>query len=257
MEIRPAPAALLFDLDDTLIPEADLLAAAYRAAAQAIFGAGEAAQQAGRVRAAARSFWQAHVPTPRFCERIHVGPSDGLSADFNGAGAQLAKLRAFISTYRAHAFDGAVPEPRRNLQSAAVREAWWKARMGLQGVFPGAVELLTALRASGRYRMALVTNGASDFQRRKAAATGIARYFDAIIVASDVGAAKPSPQPFRAALDALGVRAREAVMIGNDRARDLDGAHRLGIGTLWVQPHTRPAAGAITDLAEVPALIGC
>ena len=261
-----APTALLFDLDDTLIPEASVLAGAYHAVARAIHGDSASAAQAGDVRLAAHRFWEANVPAPEFCAHLHIGPSDGLSSEFTGTDPQLAAVRAFIPEYRTHAFEAAVtatPDGRGHAlveadegHSDGLREVWWQARMQLQTVFPGARELLTQLRDSGRYRMAVVTNGTSDFQRRKLAATGLERFFDAVIVAGDVGAAKPCAEPFQAALAALGVPAQSAVMIGNDRTRDIDGARRFGIGGLWVQPHEHPEPGAITDLAQLPALLG-
>lgn len=104
--------------------------------------------------------------------------------------------------------------------------------------------------------MALVTNGSPAVQRSKVAASGLERYFKAVVVSGDVGAGKPDPRPFRAALDALGVAATDAVMVGNSLERDIAGAQALGIRAVWVNRdaaaagNTRPDA-TVTALSEL------
>jgi putative hydrolase of the HAD superfamily len=256
MTAHARPTAILFDLDETLIPETRPLAEAYLAVARAVWGPGATEAQAQAVRAAAREFWEAHSPHREYLERVHIGPSDGLSSDFAGDAAELGDLRAFLPRYRAHAFDAALPagsEPGGGTPVDLLRDAWWSARMGTQTVYPGAHELLDTLR--GSYKLALVTNGASDFQRQKIEHTDMGRRFDAIIVAGDIGSGKPNPDPFLAALRALDVTPAQAVMIGNDQARDIAGAQALGIRTIWVQPGDLSQREAVTDLSEIVALL--
>jgi len=249
---RTPVRAVLFDLDDTLIPETTPLAQAYQAVANALWGADATAEQGQAVRAAAREFWDAHAPHAAYRERVHAGPSDGLSSTFDGPGQELSDLREFLPTYRAHAFDASLPQGYEGAPDQ-LREIWLSARMGSQGVFPGAHELLDQLR--GSYRLALVTNGTSDFQRRKVEQTGMAGRFDAVVVSGDLGTGKPHPEPFLAALEALGVNAEQAVMVGNDEARDIAGAGALGIRTIWVQPGDPSRVDAVTDLSRIPELL--
>jgi putative hydrolase of the HAD superfamily len=183
---------------------------------------------------------------------VDAGPSDGLSSAFEGPGQELADLREFLPSYREHAFDAVLP-PGFQGARAELPEIWLSARMRNQDVYPGAHELLDALR--GSYRLALVTNGTSDFQRHKVEHTGMAGRFDAIIVSGDLGIGKPHAEPFLAALKALDVSAQEAVMVGNDRARDIAGAQALGIRTIWTAPGESPQSGAVTDLARIPELL--
>jgi putative hydrolase of the HAD superfamily len=249
---KPTLRAVLFDLDETLIPETRPLIAAYHAVAKSVWGPDVSEQQTGSVRAASRAFWEAHSPHQAYTKRVHVGPSDGLSSGFAGPGPELADLREFLPSYHAHAFDTALP-PDYQGASDQLRGLWWDARMRTQGVYPGAYELLDLLRDS--YKLALVTNGTSDFQRQKITHTDMNDRFDAIVVSGDLGNGKPGPEPFLAALEALGVSAQDAVMVGNDQARDIAGAQALGIRTIWVQPGDPSQAGAVTDLAAIPALL--
>ncbi len=243
---------VLFDLDETLIPETRPIAEAYAAVSHAIWGAGASADQIQSVRVAARSYWDAHSPHQAYTRDVHIGPSDGLSSSFEGPGQELADLRAFLPDFRAHVFDACLPSGYDGAPGE-LREIWWSARMGNQGVYPGAYELLATLRSS--YRLALVTNGTSDFQRHKVRHTDMERRVDALIVSGDLGTGKPNAAPFQAALEALGVSAEAAVMVGNDQARDIAGAQALGIRTIWVQPGDPSQQGAVTDLSRIPTLL--
>ncbi len=251
VSIRAGTVAVLFDLDETLIPEHQPIVNAYRATAAAVFGDDPTEAQVAELRQAARRYWEAYAPCPEYRVRVHLGPSDGLSSFFPGEGPELEQLRAFVPEFHAHAFDAALPPGTPN--PGRLRDIWWAARIGTPTVFEGARELLARLR--GDFRLAMVTNGASDFQRRKIDAAELAGYFDAIIVSGDLGAGKPHPDPFLAALRALDVSSDQAVMVGNDQERDIAGAQALGIRTIWVQPGDPEQAGAVSDLTQIPALL--
>ena len=48
-------------------------------------------------------------------------------------------------------------------------------------------------------------------------------------MACELGVGKPSPEAFRLACEALGVRPEEALMVGNDPRDDFEGARRAGL----------------------------
>ena len=253
MTETPQLKAVLLDLDDTLIPEHQPLANAYAAVAAELWGVVSATdEQSASVRQAARAYWTAKAPHPAYQDRIHLGPSDGLSAQFTGGGRELEDLRAFVADFHRHAFDAAVPASYSG-DTTRLRDLWWATRIGTQTIFDGAIELLTTLRE--HYRLALVTNGASDFQRHKLEVTGLRDYFDVVVISGEVGVGKPDPAPFNAALSALDASVDEAVMIGNDKGRDILGADRTGLRSIWVQPGDSTQTGAVTDLREIPGLL--
>ena len=72
-----------------------------------------------------------------------------------------------------------------------------------------------ARRPARRLRLALVTNGASCLQREKFAASGLADRFDAVVVSGELRTAKPDPAVYAHALDAVGARPGDAVMVGD------------------------------------------
>ena len=59
--------------------------------------------------------------------------------------------------------------------------------------------------------------------------------FDHVITFEDTGERKPSPAPFRRALDLLRVEPHEAVMVGDWAERDVVGAANLGITTAFAR----------------------
>jgi HAD superfamily hydrolase (TIGR01509 family) len=114
---------------------------------------------------------------------------------------------------------------------------------------------LDALRARG-HRMAVVTNGMSDLQWLKLSLAGLEPYFDAFVASSAVGIGKPDPRVFEVALVRVGAQAADAVMIGDNPIRDIAGACRTGIRTVWVDRDGGDDCGVepdlrITSLAEL------
>jgi YjjG family noncanonical pyrimidine nucleotidase len=99
---------------------------------------------------------------------------------------------------------------------------------------PGARETLEQLQ--GRFKLGLVTNGERDSQRGRLRATGLAGYLEATIISDEAGCAKPDPRIFELALTALGVRAAEALYVGDSIAHDLVGARNAGIDFCYYQP---------------------
>lgn len=99
---------------------------------------------------------------------------------------------------------------------------------------PGALETLERLR--GRFKLGLVTNGDSDAQRGRMQASGLDRFFDAIVISDEVGCAKPNPRIFRLALAGLGVDARDAIFVGDSIPHDYAGTQAAGIDFCYYQP---------------------
>jgi putative hydrolase of the HAD superfamily len=98
---------------------------------------------------------------------------------------------------------------------------------------PGARKLLLALR-SLRWATAIVSN----FDRRLPEllrALGLEKLFDAIVLCSDAGAAKPAPEIFHRALEQLDVSASRAVVVGDDPVLDIGGARAAGLRAIDVR----------------------
>jgi putative hydrolase of the HAD superfamily len=111
---------------------------------------------------------------------------------------------------------------------------------------PGARDLLVELR-SRRWATGIVSN----FDRRLIAILAslyLAPLFDAVVLASDAGAAKPDPAIFHRALEQLGVSHCNGVVVGDDPVQDLAGARNAGLRAIDVTSLAK--LGDLADLLE-------
>jgi FMN phosphatase YigB (HAD superfamily) len=115
--------------------------------------------------------------------------------------------------------------------------------------YPDAAPTLAGL-AERATRVGLISNIGFDL-REVLHAHGFGALADTATLSYEVGAMKPSPKLFRAALDTFGVPAEAAVMIGDNPEAD-GGATALGITTL-ILPMTPP--GSVHELARVLELV--
>jgi 2-haloacid dehalogenase len=104
------------------------------------------------------------------------------------------------------------------------------------------------------HELALVTNTSEDLARRAAAKLGVP--VDALVSAEAVGFYKPRPEPYWAALAALGV---PAVFVAGS-AGDVPGAAAVGLPVIWHNRVSAPAAGGeplavIETLDPLPGLV--
>jgi putative hydrolase of the HAD superfamily len=120
-------------------------------------------------------------------------------------------------------------------------------------VFPDVLGVLATARQS--HRLGVLTNGASCLQREKLDASGLAHFFDAVVVSGDLGVGKPNPDAFHHVLTALDGDAREATMVGDSMTRDVDGAITAGLHAIWLNRLGRPRPAARPDVTEIPTLI--
>jgi putative hydrolase of the HAD superfamily len=125
------------------------------------------------------------------------------------------------------------------------RDAWY--------VFDDVVPALEALKARGP-RLAVLSNFDSRLEDL-IRAFGLNRYFDAIHYSTRMGAAKPDPAIFRAALRAHGIEAHQAMHVGDSLRADVGGATAAGIPAVLVdrnQQHGNPpGVWTITRLADL------
>ena len=118
---------------------------------------------------------------------------------------------------------------------------------------------LLALRARG-LRLAIVTNGETEFQMRHVGALGLGERVDAVLVSQAEGLRKPDPALFRRAADRLGVKPNCCLFVGDNPAVDILGAHASGMQTVWFRCRaTWPDELAAMPGAEIdtlPQLLG-
>jgi len=89
---------------------------------------------------------------------------------------------------------------------------------------------------------------------------GLTPLVDFIVISAEVGVRKPDPGIFLEALDRAGVRADEALHVGDLLEEDVEGARRAGVRAVLIDRKRRITAGAfpadvrvVTSLAELEA----
>jgi putative hydrolase of the HAD superfamily len=98
--------------------------------------------------------------------------------------------------------------------------------------FEGVPETVRALKEQG-YLLAIITDTANSISAKLSwfERGGFGHVWDAIISSMDMGARKPDPRLYHAALQQLGLTSDQALFIGH-RTSELEGAHAVGLRTI-------------------------
>lgn len=257
---------LLFDMDETIAPDEEVNDALITEIAAEIERAfhvpGEQVVEA--VARAAKMLW-GRGEAADYSWRIGISKLEGMWGPFAASeDPMLAALHAFVPGYRLQVW-------REALAACGIHDAeaadtftrfFLEERRRRQAAYPWSRAVLE--RLGGRYRLGMITNGAPDLQRLKLHGTGLAAYFDPLIVSGDLGVGKPEAAIFAAALDRASVTPDRAVMIGDSWRRDVLGATGTGLRAIWINPLGAPMpeppvdasrVRIAADLRELPARI--
>src|SRR5690606_7130555 len=86
-------------------------------------------------------------------------------------------------------------------------------------------------RLSEKYKLAIMTNGSSDFQREKLKRTEVDTYIhkDYIFISEEMGYSKPSPQIYQTALTRMQMNAADVLFVGDSIGNDILGPKNAGM----------------------------
>lgn len=126
---------------------------------------------------------------------------------------------------------------------------------------PGAQELLASLR--GKYMMGILTNGFTEVQYNKLRSTGLWRHIQRMVISDEIGIQKPDPRLFHFAEEAVGAKADEIMMIGDNPDNDVEGALQAGWRAVYYDRKMRGERafdskgfqGRITDLRKLNEIL--
>jgi 2-haloalkanoic acid dehalogenase type II len=122
--------------------------------------------------------------------------------------------------------------------------------MGEQlGPWPEAPEVLRRLSES--VRIGVVTNCSEELGQRAAARVGV--HFDMVVTAEAAGAYKPRPEPYKLALDRLGIEPSRALFVAGSPG-DITGAGGIGMRVWWHNRLKLPLGEHQGPLAEHDSL---
>ncbi|MBS3820603.1 MAG: HAD-IA family hydrolase [Planctomycetes bacterium] len=185
---------VVFDLDDTLYPERQFVRSGYTAVARHL------RETLDRNEAFEDWLWQ------RFEAGRYAGAFDALNKQFS-LGLSHEDIVACVNVYRLHTPPAIEP-------------------------YNGMAALLD--RLAGQYRLGIISDGPSRTQRQKLAATGLADYFDEVLISCDFEppAGKPDATMYELIAQRLRVPHRACAYVGDNPSKDFLAPNTLGWRTL-------------------------
>ncbi len=226
MHAGKVPAAVLFDALGTLValePPAPNL----RRELANRFGIRATDSEAERAIAAEITYYRAHLDEGRDARSL---------ADLRGRCAEALRT--------------ALPDTRQlaDVTTAALTEALL-ASLRFRA-FPEVHGALAAVRTRGQ-RLAVVSNWDVSL-REVLARLDLTPFLDGVVTSAQVGARKPAPAIFQAALRAVHAVPAEALHIGDSLEEDVNGARRAGIEAVLI---SRDGTGGPPGVRTVASLL--
>lgn len=219
----------IFDLDDTLINFAATRQLAYR----------QMAQHLDREGVDAEAFVRACPPIDR--KLFALFEQGQLSR-------QEYRLRRFSEPFAAI---GVTPKADLVLQ---INKIFMDCVNDSPLLFDDARTVLEALRSAG-IRTAILTNGPSDGQRRKLAATGLADAVDHVAIGEEIGFSKPSPQAFHSVVGRFQVALADTLMVGDSPTLDYDAALNAGLKALLLDREASHVGGGRASIRTLASIL--
>jgi len=231
------PRAILFDLDDTLI---------------------RAYAQPEEAWTRLLHFFAVHLDAhdSAAIERVRLAIMDESRAFWSDR-AEAAKWRLDIPGARRLAVRRGLARLGTLDEALAdhIANAFTELRRAEYRLYPDALTTVDALRARG-VKLALVTNGAAQFQRAKIERFDLAHRFDHIQIEGEFGLGKPEPDVYRHALERLGCAAGDAWMVGDNYEWEVEAPQKLGLCGIWYDPFDAgiPAHATATPMRVIKRL---
>ena len=224
---------VVFDLDDTLYDEVEYCKSGFEAIAEFLASLPEAPRLKGRAKRIFDAFWKQFKAGNR-------------TKTFNAALDELdincddKLIQQLIYAYRNHAPKITLPQDSRDVLS----------------------------QLSGKYTLALLTDGFLPAQQLKVQALGIEKYFKCIIYTEQLGREfwKPSPAGFEKLMEALNARPETIAYVADNEKKDFIAPNKLGFLTIRIirpaglHPESSQEPGAAAQyttrqISQLPALL--
>ena len=139
--------------------------------------------------------------------------------------------------------------------STRLNEVYLKHRYNDIEPYEDVVPMLDAL--GSRFKLGLLSNG-NNYPEY----FGLADRFDFAVYAQDIGIEKPDPRTFQIAAQRAGCDLDQLLHVGDSLETDVEGAHAVGVRTVWLNRDEAPNESGITpdheikSLTELPAILG-
>jgi len=145
-----------------------------------------------------------------------------------------------------------------NKYLAAAIVSYRRAREATLRLYPDVQRTLNVLTKMG-LKLAVVSDAPSREAWMRIYYLNLHHVFDLVLTFDDVGERKPSPKGFEMALEKLGIKTDEVLMIGDWPERDVAGASKLGIKTIYAKygdTFGTVESGADWDVENIYEVVG-
>lgn len=138
-----------------------------------------------------------------------------------------------------------------------IYEVYWGHFLNEITAFDGVYEMLEKYKN----RICLVTDLTAHIQHRKIKKLMLDKYVDLVVTSEEVGHEKPHPSMFNLSLEKLKCSKDEVCMIGDSFKKDILGASRLGIQSIWLnssggtEEHNSPLIKEVNSFEKILKLV--
>ncbi|MFO1116143.1 MAG: HAD family hydrolase [Beijerinckiaceae bacterium] len=215
------PKAILFDLDDTILPAFARPDMAWSEVVDDIMADTDAALRARIVKAIqtqARDFW-----------------SDGERHRLWRVRLPDSRRKVVADAFASLAQRGLSLPDELGLRLADRFTRYAEEQID---IFHDAHDVLGALRERG-FRLALITNGAAGPQRAKVERFDLVHRFDHLQIEGEAGFGKPEERAYLHAMEKLGVGPQDTWMVGDHLEWEVVAPQKLGITAVWFDHRSR------------------
>jgi len=115
-----------------------------------------------------------------------------------------------------------------NLTPDEIESRYWGSSVKVQSAF----EWMWELKKSGKYKIGMLSNVGKGFFESYFSMAERTELFDAVVLSSDIGIAKPDVLAYQTIADRLGVKLSQCVMI-DDTYLNIDAAGGAGMQGIW------------------------
>lgn len=174
--------------------------------------------------------------------------------EFDTATYDESRRKEFWTNYNVSLLEKLGVKEKQVFLAAQIDELWWECSH-LQ-VYPDVEPTLSQLKAKG-LKLGLVSNGFKQDLDHILGELGLEKWFDAVVCIDSCNCAKPDKEIFLYALNELGVKASEALFIGDSVVHDYEGALNVGIKPLLIDREAKLPSryDKIASLTELLAII--
>ena len=131
--------------------------------------------------------------------------------------------------------------------SVDLEKIYWNSFMEKMILFEGVDEMMNTYKN----RICIITDLTTQIQHKKILKLNLEMFIDKIVTSEEVGVEKPNAKIFNKSLDKLNLSQNNVCMIGDNFKKDIEGAVKLGIRSVWLNHENKEFSHSSNLIDEV------